>query len=96
MRIVHSGCTRAVTESLNTTMRAIGRILCARSVSSSAGRLRTAPAVPALRANSGFGGLKFSPNSSFMSITSALISVSSAIWMSCRMRFVLCAANRFT
>ena len=34
--MVHSGWTRAVTESLKTTMRAIGKILCALSVSSRA------------------------------------------------------------
>ena len=54
------------------------------------------PAVPAFFANSAFASCKLSPNSSFMSMTSALISVASAAAISLAIRFRLCAAKRFT
>ena len=95
-RITWPGFTRAATESLNTTMRAIARMSWAFSVSSSARTLGMTPAVPAFfRTISSCDGM-FSPNSSFTSITNALISVESAMSMSRRIRLKLCAANRFT
>ena len=48
----HKGLARAVTESLNTTSRAIGRMPCARSVSVSARTSRSLPVSPAFSAKS--------------------------------------------
>ena len=65
-------------------------------MSSSSFRCGTFPAFPALRFTIVSALSKFSPNSSFMSITNALISVESAIAISSCIRFGLCDAQRFT
>ena len=77
-------------------MRAIARMSCALSVSSSARTFGITPALPAFFCTIGSCDGMFSPNSSFTSITNALISVESAMSISLRMRFGLCAANRLT
>src|SRR6185437_11620642 len=69
---------------------------CALSVSNSSARWGMRPPCPAFRSTTGSVDSKLRPNSSFMSITSALISVESASAMSCRMRRGLCDAQRFT
>ena len=96
LRIVHSGCTRAVTESLNTTMRAIGRILCAFSVSSSAVTIAASSPLPGVLRELRIRRLVVQPELVLHVDDERVDLRRSAIGDQLRMRFVLCAAQRFT